>query len=66
MQSAWNRYQEAVSTLEQLVNTEPDSTTFLENLAEAYRRSGDLQGNAVISTSAIPIGLTFTNGRRWI
>jgi serine/threonine protein kinase/tetratricopeptide (TPR) repeat protein len=46
MQSAWNRYQEAVSTLEQLVNTEPDNTTFLENLAEAYRRSGDLQGNA--------------------
>ena len=46
MQSAWNRYQEAVSTLEQLVNAEPDSTTFLENLAEAYRRSGDLQGNA--------------------
>ena len=46
IQGAWVRYQEAVTILEQLVAAQPGSTTFLEHLAEAYRRSGDLQGNS--------------------
>jgi eukaryotic-like serine/threonine-protein kinase len=46
IQGAWDRYQEAVVILEQLAAAQPGSSTFLEHLAEAYRRSGDLQGNS--------------------
>ena len=47
IQGAWVRYQEAVTILEQLWLPRIRAvTTFLEHLAEAYRRSGDLQGNS--------------------
>ena len=46
LQSAWAHYQVAISILEELVGRDSDNTSYLETLAEAYRRSGDLQGNA--------------------
>jgi serine/threonine protein kinase len=46
LQGAWDHSREAVAILEQLIAADTESTTFLENLAEAYRRCGDLQGNA--------------------
>ncbi|HYP08861.1 MAG TPA: protein kinase [Bryobacteraceae bacterium] len=45
LHGAWDRYQEAVAWLEQLVEKEPDARAPAELLEEAYRRSGDLQGN---------------------
>ncbi len=45
LQNAWGHYQVAVRLLEELVDRDPENTTYRETLAEAYRRSGDLQGN---------------------
>jgi tetratricopeptide (TPR) repeat protein len=45
LQNAWGHYQVAVRVLEELVDRDPENTTYRETLAEAYRRSGDLQGN---------------------
>lgn len=45
LQGAWTRYREAVAWLEKLTELEPDDTTHLKELEEAYRRCGDLQGN---------------------
>jgi tetratricopeptide (TPR) repeat protein len=45
LQSAWHRYEEAVDWLEQLVDADPENRGLVEQLEEAYRRSGDLQGN---------------------
>lgn len=45
LQGAWARYQEAVGWLEQLVGRDPQNPHYLEELEEAYRRCGDLQGN---------------------
>jgi eukaryotic-like serine/threonine-protein kinase len=45
LQTAWDRYQEAVGWLEQLVDKDPENRSHAEQLEEAYRRSGDLQGN---------------------
>lgn len=45
LQGAWSRYQEAVNWLEPLANEDPENPEILEELQEAYRRCGDLQGN---------------------
>jgi eukaryotic-like serine/threonine-protein kinase len=45
LQGAWSRYREAVAWLEQLIEAEPESMMHLQELQEAYRRCGDLQGN---------------------
>jgi tetratricopeptide (TPR) repeat protein len=42
---AWNNYEKAVASLEQLLTVRPDQTDYLTQLVEAYRRAGDLQGN---------------------
>ena len=45
LKGAWNRYQEAVTLLERMTESDPDHPAILEDLGEAYRRCGDLQGN---------------------
>lgn len=45
LQGAWRLYQDAVEWLEKLVKQNPQNPAYLEELEEAYRRSGDLQGN---------------------
>jgi tetratricopeptide (TPR) repeat protein len=45
LQGAWTRNIEAVRWLEQLVAKDRDNPTLLDELEEAYRRAGDLQGN---------------------
>ena len=45
LQNAWGHYQVAIRLLEELVDRDPENTTYRETLGEAYRRSGDLQGN---------------------
>jgi serine/threonine protein kinase len=42
---ARKHYEHAVALLEQVVRAEPQSTDYLQSLEEAYRRSGELQGN---------------------
>jgi tetratricopeptide (TPR) repeat protein len=42
---AWRRYQEAVGWLEHLAEKDPENRMVEEQLEEAYRRCGDLQGN---------------------
>ena len=45
LQGAWSRYQEAVNWLEPMADANPENPLILEELEEAYRRCGDLQGN---------------------
>jgi serine/threonine protein kinase len=45
LQGAWTRIIEAVRWLEELVTKDRDNPTLLDQLEEAYRRAGDLQGN---------------------
>ena len=45
LQGAWQRYQGALAWLEQMVAKDPENRAAAEQLEEAYRRSGDLQGN---------------------
>ena len=45
LKGAWGNYEQAVTWLEQLVRKRPDNNGHLQELEEAYRRSGDLQGN---------------------
>ena len=42
---AWKHYQDAVASLEQLVEAHPGALGYLQDLEDAYRRSGELQGN---------------------